>query len=57
MLGQMSFNGQGGPTDYPEARRQYGLAAAQGHTTAQARLGKMYYDMGERAPLEPDPQP
>ena len=40
-LGIMFLNGQGGPTDLAQARLALGLAAAQGHTEAQAALGTM----------------
>jgi TPR repeat protein len=36
------YEGQGGPQDLAEARRLYGLAAAQGDADAQAMLGRMY---------------
>ena len=38
----MLANGEGGPQDDVDARRLYGLAAAQGHALAQARLGMMH---------------
>ena len=45
----MHHLGDGGPKDLAEARRLYGLAAAQGHADAQAGLGGMHYD-GEGGP-------
>ena len=40
----MHDEGQGGPQDLPEARRLYGLAAAQGFAGAQFNLGIMHAD-------------
>ena len=41
-LGEMFFAGHGVPQDYAEARRWYGMAAAQGHAGAQCGLGEIY---------------
>eukprot|EP00966_Prymnesium_polylepis_P151835 3507793-Prymnesium_polylepis.1 len=38
----MHTHGRGGPRDDEEARRLYGLAAAQGFAEAQGCLGGMY---------------
>eukprot|EP00966_Prymnesium_polylepis_P087508 2024918-Prymnesium_polylepis.1 len=40
----MHAEGRGGPQDEVEARRLFGLSAAQGHAKAQASLGLMYED-------------
>ena len=45
LAGSMHYNGSdGGPKDYAEARRHYGLAAEQGHAEAQRMLGQMHCD-------------
>ena len=59
-LGRMYQGGIGGPQDHAEARRLYGLAAAQGQTEARSALdvldmhAKVYNldDDGEASPLE-----
>ena len=43
MLGRMHYDGDGVPQDFAEARRLYGLAAAQGHAVAQFSFGSMHY--------------
>jgi TPR repeat protein len=45
----MHFRGEGGPVDFAEARRLYGLAVAQGHADAQNNLGWMH-EIGEGGP-------
>jgi hypothetical protein len=47
----MHAEGKGGPQDMPEARRLYGLAAAQGHANAQCTLGFMHED-GQGGPQD-----
>ena len=45
LAGSMHYSGlDGGPKDYVEARRHYGLAAEQGHAEAQRMLGQMHCD-------------
>jgi TPR repeat protein len=43
MLGNMHYDGEGGPQDFAEASRLFRLAVAQGHVVAQAMLGCMYH--------------
>eukprot|EP00966_Prymnesium_polylepis_P142550 3291184-Prymnesium_polylepis.1 len=50
-LGSMHAIGRGGPTDDVEARRLYGLAAAQGSAEGQRRLGFMHA-MGRGGPTD-----
>ena len=50
-LGLMHADGQGGRKDLPEARRLFGLAAAQGFACAQFHLGLMHED-GEGGPQD-----
>ena len=45
-LAGMLERGQGCTQDVAEARRLYGLAAAQGHTRSQYFLAAMYVDLG-----------
>ena len=47
----MHRTGEGGAQDLEEARRLYGLAAAQGHAKAQFNLGNMHRT-GEGGPLD-----
>ena len=48
-LGYMHGQGEGGPQDFAEARRLYGLAADQGNPDAQINLGYMH-EHGEGGP-------
>ena len=40
----LCLRGEGGPKDYAEARRQYGLAAAQGLAGGQCNLGECHFN-------------
>ena len=50
-LGNMLYDGRGGPQDFAEAGRLFGLAAAQGHAEAQFTLGNMHRN-GEGGPQD-----
>ena len=39
----MLYRGEGGPRDLAEARRLFGLSAAQGDAAAQCNLGTMHH--------------
>lgn len=45
-LGQMLYDGEGGPQNHQQAGRWFSLAAQKGHAGAEAMLGNIFYQSG-----------